>query len=248
MSEPVWKLAQQVLGSNQSRCARKDHQPYLLSGMIQCGLCGLSYSGKRKVTPQRDHYYHCNGRQFARKLNGIGGRKCAAQSLHGATVEGLVWADFFCAVWRSRQRIEIVACAGDAQVMALMRQPGGATLQAIMDATGWQAHSVRGFVSGTLGKKMGLTVASTKGEDGQRSYSISGSAVCRHYYAIGIHRRLWAISLPVGSDQSRPISDSGHVADADARRDLETGGCCSSEDRDLKNVEIGEHLIPEPWD
>jgi hypothetical protein len=105
MSEPVWKLAQQVLGSNQSRCARKDHQPYLLSGMIQCGLCGLSYSGKRKVTPQRDHYYHCNGRQFARKLNGIGGRKCAAQSLHGATVEGLVWADFFCAVWRSRQRI-----------------------------------------------------------------------------------------------------------------------------------------------
>jgi hypothetical protein len=58
-------------------------------------------------------------------------------------------------------------------ILALMRQPGGATLQAIMDATGWQAHSVRGFVSGTLGKKMGLTVASTKGEDGQRSYSIS---------------------------------------------------------------------------
>jgi hypothetical protein len=58
-------------------------------------------------------------------------------------------------------------------ILALMRQPGGATLQAIMDATGWQAHSVRGFVSGTLGKKMGLMVASVKGEDGQRSYSIS---------------------------------------------------------------------------
>ena len=59
-------------------------------------------------------------------------------------------------------------------ILALMRQPGGATLQAIMEATGWQAHSVRGFVSGTLGKKMGLTVESVKGDDGQRSYSIKG--------------------------------------------------------------------------
>ena len=41
-----------------------------------------------------------------------------------------------------------------------------------MEATSWQAHSVRGFISGTLGKKMGLTVVSTKGENGQRTYSI----------------------------------------------------------------------------
>ena len=39
-------------------------------------------------------------------------------------------------------------------------------------ASGWQAHSVRGFLSGTVGKKMGLTVVSTKGEDGERSYSV----------------------------------------------------------------------------
>jgi len=37
-----------------------------------------------------------------------------------------------------------------------------------------QPHSVRGFLSGTIGKKMGLTVISTKGEDGERSYSIKG--------------------------------------------------------------------------
>jgi hypothetical protein len=43
---------------------------------------------------------------------------------------------------------------------------------ALMKATGWQAHSVRGFLSGTIGKKMGLTVISTKGEDGERSYSV----------------------------------------------------------------------------
>ena len=43
-----------------------------------------------------------------------------------------------------------------------------------MKATGWQKHSVRGFISGALGKKMGLTVESTKGEDGERNYSIKG--------------------------------------------------------------------------
>ena len=43
-----------------------------------------------------------------------------------------------------------------------------------MKATGWQPHSVRGFLSGTVGKKMGLTVKSTKGEDGERTYSVKG--------------------------------------------------------------------------
>ncbi len=42
-----------------------------------------------------------------------------------------------------------------------------------MTATGWQAHSVRGFLSGTVGKKMGLKVVSSKGENGERNYSVS---------------------------------------------------------------------------
>jgi len=58
------------------------------------------------------------------------------------------------------------------KVMELLKRAGGATLKEVMKATGWQAHSVRGFTSGTLGKKMGLTVASVKGEDGQRTYSL----------------------------------------------------------------------------
>jgi hypothetical protein len=41
-----------------------------------------------------------------------------------------------------------------------------------MKATGWQPHSVRGFLSGTVGKKLGLTVKSTKGENGERTYSV----------------------------------------------------------------------------
>ena len=60
-----------------------------------------------------------------------------------------------------------------AQVIALLQRKNGATLTEIMEATAWQAHSVRGFISGTLGKKMGLTVTSIKREDGARVYSIA---------------------------------------------------------------------------
>ena len=59
-----------------------------------------------------------------------------------------------------------------AQIVALLKGPNGATLAEIMKASGWQAHSVRGFISGTLTKKMGLAVVSAKGEDGERNYSI----------------------------------------------------------------------------
>ena len=60
------------------------------------------------------------------------------------------------------------------RILDLLKRKDGATLAEIMKATDWQPHSVRGFISGTLGKKMGLTVASVKGEDGERRYSIKG--------------------------------------------------------------------------
>jgi hypothetical protein len=41
-----------------------------------------------------------------------------------------------------------------------------------MDATSWQAHSVRGFISGAITKKMGLKVESSKRQDGERIYRI----------------------------------------------------------------------------
>ena len=59
-----------------------------------------------------------------------------------------------------------------AKVLDLLKRADGATLKELMKATDWQAHSVRGFLSGTVGKKMGLKIASTKSEDGERTYSI----------------------------------------------------------------------------
>ena len=61
-----------------------------------------------------------------------------------------------------------------AMVVGLLERKGGATLVEIMKATAWQAHSVRGFISGTLGKKMGRPVESAKREDGERLYQLKG--------------------------------------------------------------------------
>ncbi len=57
-------------------------------------------------------------------------------------------------------------------VLDLLGRKDGATLAEIAKATNWQHHSIRGFISGTLAKKMGLTIASTKTEDG-RNYRIT---------------------------------------------------------------------------
>jgi hypothetical protein len=57
-------------------------------------------------------------------------------------------------------------------VIALLSRPEGATIEAMTKATGWQAHSVRGFLSGTLKKKLGENVASEKTDAG-RVYRIT---------------------------------------------------------------------------
>jgi hypothetical protein len=58
-------------------------------------------------------------------------------------------------------------------VLALLKREGGATLSELMASTNWQKHSVRGFLSGTIGKKMGLALVSQKGENGDRVYSVA---------------------------------------------------------------------------
>ena len=59
------------------------------------------------------------------------------------------------------------------RIVALLERPSGASVAEMCAASGWQAHSVRGFLSGTVKKKMGLAVVSEVTTEGERRYRIS---------------------------------------------------------------------------
>ena len=59
-----------------------------------------------------------------------------------------------------------------AQVVAMLQRKNGATLSEIMEKMGWQRHTVRGFMAGTM-KKAGYTVESFKSDKGERTYRIN---------------------------------------------------------------------------
>ncbi len=70
----------------------------------------------------------------------------------------------------------VLARAGSktAKVLALLRRPQGAPLAELRKATGWQAHSVRGFLSSVVAKKMALKLESERRPGGERAYSTRG--------------------------------------------------------------------------
>lgn len=63
-----------------------------------------------------------------------------------------------------------------ASLIDLLSQPEGATLEAMTAATGWQPHSVRGAMAGSLKKGKGLTITSEKTEAGRIYKIIPGAA------------------------------------------------------------------------
>ena len=75
-------------------------------------------------------------------------------------------AERLVAIWNSLPGVKT------AQVVAMLQRKNGATLAEIMDKMGWQKHTVRGFMAGTM-KKAGYTVESFKPEGGERTYRIS---------------------------------------------------------------------------
>ena len=58
-----------------------------------------------------------------------------------------------------------------ARVLALLRRPSGATIATVRRSTGWQPHTVRGFLAAVVRKKLGLRLESEK-TDGERVYRI----------------------------------------------------------------------------
>jgi hypothetical protein len=62
-----------------------------------------------------------------------------------------------------------------AQIVSLLQRPSGASIAELMKATGWQAHSMRGFISGALKRKQGLVVTSVVEEGKDRRYVIEGA-------------------------------------------------------------------------
>ena len=59
-----------------------------------------------------------------------------------------------------------------AKMLALLKRPQGASLKELMKATGWQPHSIRGFLSGIVTRRMCLKVKSIKPESGERRYAV----------------------------------------------------------------------------
>ena len=60
-------------------------------------------------------------------------------------------------------------------LLKLLHSNKGTTLPQMQKASGWQPHSIRGFLSGTVKKRLGLALRSELGKDGERRYQIAGS-------------------------------------------------------------------------
>ena len=58
-----------------------------------------------------------------------------------------------------------------AKILDLLKRPEGSTLKELCKATGWQPHSIRGFLSGVVTRRLGLRLSSIKAETGERRYS-----------------------------------------------------------------------------
>ena len=74
---------------------------------------------------------------------------------------------------KGRKKLALVTAESkSSRIAKLLTRPGGATIAEMMKMTGWQAHSVRGFLSGALKKRKGLPVSGQRDEGGVMRYRI----------------------------------------------------------------------------
>ena len=73
---------------------------------------------------------------------------------------------------RTSPKLERSKGGKQGMLIEMLKRPEGATIQQVVDATGWLPHTVRGAIAGALKKKRGLNVVSSKGLGGLRVYRI----------------------------------------------------------------------------
>lgn len=90
VSEEEWERAQQVLRENRIEAACRVHHPYLLRGLIKCGICGLTYHGTAYAGPKRKlkPYYVCGGKVVHR---GPFLGRCPSRNVPAEWLEQIVW-------------------------------------------------------------------------------------------------------------------------------------------------------------
>jgi site-specific DNA recombinase len=92
VNEKTWNKAQETLKRNFLFAPRNGKKrQYLLRGLIKCGICGLSYSGKTGGSDEV--YYRCNGYQHGRGHFGRSGERCPSKGVRCDHLENQIWSD-----------------------------------------------------------------------------------------------------------------------------------------------------------
>jgi site-specific DNA recombinase len=95
VSESVWEQAQATLQHNLRFGPRHCRHPYLLRGLVKCGLCGLTYIGMtvRGRSGRQESYYRCNGKHDTYGVYGAAGQRCPSKDVQAGWLEQAVWEE-----------------------------------------------------------------------------------------------------------------------------------------------------------
>ncbi len=91
VSADLWRQAQEALRANMLYATRNAKQPYLLRGLMKCGICGSTYVGTTGSSSTR-RYYRCHGANRPNATLGMG-QKCTSKPVNADEVEAEIWAD-----------------------------------------------------------------------------------------------------------------------------------------------------------
>jgi Protein of unknown function (DUF3489) len=150
-------LAEQAAGSNAAAWRKsRDGQPLMLvitdAGRAAIDVPADEQSASKESIPSRRSKRSAGPRRKAGKAKSASAPKSTAKNASSAAPR---------------------AGSKQALLVGLLRRKEGATIGEAVKATGWQPHSVRGAISGTLKKKLGLAVTSEKVEDRGRVYRVA---------------------------------------------------------------------------